>query len=45
MLKATETGFWGRTVSRSRLERITNDRIGEVVEVTRTIVEILNTNN
>ena len=38
MLEATEMDFWRRAVGRSRFEKITNDRIGEVVQVTHMVV-------
>ena len=38
-LEATEMDFWRRVARRSRLERVTNDRIGEIIQVMHTIVD------
>ena len=39
MLEATEMDFWRRSAGKSRLERITNERIREIMEVKHTIVD------
>ena len=38
MLEAAEMDFWRRT-TKSRLERVTNERIWEIMKVTHTIVD------
>ena len=44
MLQATEMDFRGRAAGRSRLERVTNERITEIMQATLTRVnEIKNT--
>lgn len=39
MLKATEMDYWRRAAGRSRMERIPNERIREVMKVKHTIVD------
>lgn len=39
MLTATEMDFWRRAAGRSRMERITNNRIREIMKVDRTIMD------
>lgn len=39
MLEATEMDFWRRAAGRSKMERITNERIREIMNVRHTIVE------
>lgn len=39
MLRATEMDYWRRAAGRSRRERVTNERIREVMGVTHTIVD------
>ena len=34
MLEAAEMDFWRRTTGRSRLETVTNERTGEIMQVT-----------
>jgi len=38
-LLSLEMGFWRRSAVRSRLEKITNDKIKEIMKVETTIVE------
>lgn len=42
-LEATEMDFWRRAAGRSRVERITNDRIREIMGVHRTITDDIRT--
>ena len=42
MLEATEMDFWRRAAGRSRLERVTNEQVGEFVQVTHTIIGEVN---
>lgn len=44
MLEATEMDFWRRSAGRSKLERIRNDRVREVMNVTHTITEDITIN-
>ena len=39
MLETTEMDFWKRATGRSRFERITNERIDEIMQVTHTRVD------
>lgn len=39
MIQATEMDFWRKAVGRSRMEKIGNDRIREIMDVERTIVD------
>lgn len=41
MSKAIKIVFWRKVASRSRMERLINDRIQETMEVTHTMVIIL----
>lgn len=42
-LEATEMDFWRRSAGKSRLERVTNNRIREIMNVKHTIVDDINT--
>jgi len=39
MLKGTEMDYWRRAADRSRMERIPNERIREIINVKHTIVD------
>ena len=38
MLEAAEMNFWRRAIGRLKIKRVTNESIGEIVQVTRTTV-------
>lgn len=38
-LQVTEMTYWRRAARKSRLERFTNERIGEIMEVTHTVID------